>query len=49
MECNKKECLALHLGFDIAKVVLKAAGVAVAFCIMHEMHKLHKAVEAKHK
>lgn len=35
----------LHLGLSIAKVVLKAAGVAAAFCLVHEAHKVHKAIE----
>ena len=40
---------ALHLGFDIAKIVLKGAMVAAAFCAVKEIHKVHKALDAKRK
>lgn len=40
---------ALHLGFGIAKVVLKAAAVAAAFCLVKEVHKVHKAIEHRDK
>lgn len=50
MSEKNHECqFALHLGFGIAKLVLKAAGVAAAFCIMKEVHKVHKAIEAHEK
>lgn len=46
MEEQKHECdFALHLGLNIAKIVLKAAAVAAAFCIVKEVHKVHKAIE----
>ena len=46
MEEKKHECaFALHLGFGIAKIVLKAAAVAAAFCLVKEVHKVHKAIE----
>lgn len=43
------ENLALHLGFKIAKLALEAAAVAAAFCLMKEVHKVHKAIEKKEK
>ncbi|MDE5712289.1 MAG: hypothetical protein K2I16_01500 [Muribaculaceae bacterium] len=50
MEEKKRECdFALHLGFGIAKILLKAAAVAAAFCIVKEVHKVHKAIEKKEK
>ena len=49
MEEKRKERFALRLGFDIAKVVLKAAGVAAVFCLVHEAHKIHKGIEAYKK
>ena len=36
----------MHLGFKIAKLGLKAAGVAAAFCLVKEVHKEHKAIES---
>lgn len=39
----------LHLGFKIAKLALKAASVAAAICMVKEIHKVHKAIERKHK
>ena len=46
MEDKKHAChFALHLGFGIAKIVLKAAAVAAAFCLVKEVHKVHKAIE----
>ena len=35
------------LGFKIAKLALSAATVAAAFCLTHEVHKVHKAIEKK--
>lgn len=43
-ECEKCE-KALHIGLSITKVVLKAAAVAAAFCLVKEVHKVHKAIE----
>lgn len=48
---EEKHCeakFALHLGFDICKVLLKAAAVAAAFCAVKEIHKVHRAIE-KHE
>lgn len=41
------ETFALHLGFKIAKLALEAAAVAAAFCLMKEVHKVHRAIERK--
>lgn len=50
MEEKKHECQhCLHVGMKIAKLVLKAAGVAAAFCLVSEVHKVHKAIEKHHK
>lgn len=34
----------LHLGFKIAKLALEAASVAAAYCLVKEVHKVHKAI-----
>ncbi len=48
MEEKKHECdFALHLGMNIAKIALKAAVVAAAFCLVKEVHKVHKAIERR--
>ena len=40
MENVKQELsFGLHLGFKIAKLALKAAGVAAAFCLVHKVHR----------
>ena len=44
---NNGETFALHLGFKIAKLALEAAAVAAAFCLMKEVHKVHRAIERK--
>ena len=36
----------LHLAFDIAKLALKVAAVAAAFCAVKEIHNVHKAIES---
>lgn len=36
---------ALHLAFDIAKLALKVATVAAAFCAVKEIHNVHRAIE----
>lgn len=46
---DKEMRFALHLGFDIAKIVLKGAMVAAAFCMVKEIHRVHKAIEAHKK
>ena len=46
---DKEMRFALHLGFDIAKIVLKAAMVAAAFCTAKEICKVHRALEAHKK
>lgn len=43
------EHFALHLGFKIAGLALKAAAVTAAFLLMKEVHKVHKAIEKKEK
>ena len=35
----------LRLAFDIAKLALKVATVAAAFCAVKEIHNVHKAIE----
>lgn len=37
-----------HVAMKISKLVLKAAIVAGIFCLSHEVHKVHKAIE-KHR
>ena len=50
MDFKKKECeFATHLAFGITKIVLKAAAVAAAFCMVKEIHKVHKAIERREK
>lgn len=44
-EERKHECV--HMAFGIAKLVLKAASVAAAFCAVKEIHKVHKAIEKR--
>lgn len=39
----------LHLAFDIAKLALKVAAVAAAFCAVKEIHNVHKAIERRHE
>lgn len=39
----------LHLGFEIAKLGLKAAAVCAAFLTVKEIHKVHKRLESHHK
>ncbi len=46
---EKHEYCALHLALKITKVVLKAAAVAAGFCIMKEIHNVHRAIENHHK
>ncbi len=46
METKHQECeKALHIALGFTKVVLKAAAVAAAFCLVKEVHKVHKAIE----
>lgn len=49
MEHRHDEHCGLHLGFAIAKMVLKAATVAAAFCLVKEVHKVHKAIEHRER
>lgn len=37
----------LHIGLAIAKLFVKAAGVAAAICLVKEVHKVHKAIERR--
>lgn len=39
----------IHLCLKIAKLVFQAAGVAAAFCMVHEIHKVHRSIEEKHE
>lgn len=49
MENRHSGDFALHLGFTIAKLAMKAAMVAAAFCLVKEVHKVHKSIEKKEK
>lgn len=35
----------LHLGFEVAKLSLKAAALVAAFLIVKEIHNVHKSIE----
>ena len=39
----------LHFGFAIAKLALKAAVVAAGFCLVKEVHKVHKSIERRER
>lgn len=41
--CNKK----CKFAFEVAKLALKAATVAVLICAVKEVHKVHQAIEKK--
>ena len=43
---HEHERPALHLAFKIEKLALRAAAVAAAFCIVNEIHNVHKSIEA---
>lgn len=45
MEHKQEDHFGLHLGLTIAKIALKAAAVAAAFCLVKEVHKVHKAIK----
>ena len=47
MEDKTRECT--KLGFEIAKLVFKAAGIAAAYCLVREAHKILKAIEVYKK
>lgn len=49
MEEKHAEHCALHLCFKITKIVLQAASVAAAFCMVKELHKVHKAIKKGHE
>lgn len=49
MAHEEKHDSSLHLAFDIAKLALKVASVAAAFCIVKEVHRVHKAIEHRHE
>lgn len=38
---------AVMVALKAGRLALQAAGVAAAFCIMKELHKVHKAIENK--
>lgn len=40
---------ALHIGFDIAKLVLKGVAATAAICIAKNLYKVHKSIEAHKK
>lgn len=46
---HSHEHFALHLGFEIAKLIMKGAMVSAAICVAKELHKVHKAIEAHKK
>lgn len=37
---------AQHLAITITKLALRAAAVAAAFCLVKEVHRVHKSIEA---
>lgn len=37
----------LHLGFEIARLAVKAAGVCAAFLMVKEIHQVHKKIEER--
>lgn len=37
--------MGLRIGFEIAKLAMKAAMVAAAVCTVKEIHKVHKAID----
>ncbi len=47
MAHEEKNDSALRLAFDIAKLALKVATVAAAFCVVKEIHNVHKAIERR--
>lgn len=51
-EHHEKECRCegrAHECIKVAKVVLKAASVAAAFCAVKELHRIHRSIEAHRK
>ncbi|MDE6453872.1 MAG: hypothetical protein K2L27_06680 [Muribaculaceae bacterium] len=38
---------ALHVGFKVARLALQAAAVAAAFCMVKEIHKVHRSIERR--
>ena len=49
MEERHDDHRGLRLGFKIAKLALRAAGVAAAFCLVKEVHKVHKSIERRNR
>ena len=47
MAHEEKSDNTLRLAFDIAKLALKVATVAAAFCVVKEIHNVHKAIERR--
>ncbi len=47
MAHEEKSDNTLRLAFDIAKLALKVATVAAAFCAVKEIHNVHKAIERR--
>ena len=49
MKCeNEKRHCCLKMGLKVAKLVLSAATVATAICMVKELHKVHRAIEDHH-
>lgn len=46
MNHKQEESKGLRLGLTITKLLLKAAAVTAAFCLVEEVHKVHKSIEA---
>lgn len=47
-QCEKPCCgKSVKFGMQVAKLALKAASVAVLFCAVKELHKVHQAIENK--
>lgn len=40
---------AVHVGLKVARVLLQAATVAAGFCVVKELHRVHKAIESHKK
>lgn len=40
---------ALHLSFEITKLLLKGVAAAAAICMAKNLYKVHKSIEAHHK
>ena len=45
MEERHKGHCAFHSAMSVAGLLIKAAGVAAAVCLVKEVHRVHKAIE----